>query len=203
MTITWLGHSCFAVESGGYTLVLDPYFVPSYPALHTEANAILCSHDHRDHAFTEAVTLREGGESPFTVARVATFHDEVQGAKRGENTVHILSAEGLKLVHLGDLGHALSSEQLAAMRGCDLLLLPVGGFYTIDAATAKRVAEAIAPRAIVPMHYRHGSYGYDVIATVDDFLALYPESSVHRLSGNSFSLTEATPRGVVVPKFMG
>ena len=69
-------------------------------------------------------------------------------------------------------GHELSGEQLAPLRGCDTLLIPVGGFYTIDAETAKRVADAIAPRVIVPMHYRHGSHGYDVIATVEDFLRL-------------------------------
>ena len=85
----------------------------------------------------------------------------------------------------------------------DVLMLPVGGFYTIDAETAKRVADAIAPRVIVPMHYRHGSHGYDVIATVEDFLRLYPADEVHCLDGSSFELTPDAPRGVIVPKFMG
>ena len=111
--------------------------------------------------------------------------------------------EGLRVVHLGDLGHELSGEQLAPLRGCDTLLIPVGGFYTIDAETAKRVADAIAPRVIVPMHYRHGSHGYDVIATVEDFLRLYPADEVHCLDGSSFELTPDAPRGVIVPKFMG
>lgn len=203
MTITWLGHSCFAVESDGCTVVLDPYFVESYPALHTSAHEVLCSHGHRDHAFTEAVELLGRRESPFTVERIATFHDEVQGAKRGENTIHLLRAGGLHVAHLGDLGHELSDAQLAPLRGCDALLLPVGGFYTIDAVTAKRVAEAIAPRVIVPMHYRHGSHGYDVIGTVEDFTALFPADAVTRLEGNAFTLTADTPRGVVVPRFVG
>ena len=111
--------------------------------------------------------------------------------------------EGLRVVHLGDLGHELSGEQLAPLRGCDTLLIPVGGFYTIDAETARRVADAIAPRVIVPMHYRHGSHGYDVIATVEDFLRLYPADEVHCLDGSSFELTPDAPRGVIVPKFMG
>lgn len=203
MKITWLGHSCFAVESGDFTVVLDPYFVPTYPPLHTSGDALLCSHGHRDHAFAEAVALREGRESPFTVTRIATFHDEVQGAKRGENTIHVLAAEGLRIVHLGDLGHELTDDQLAPLRGCDALLLPVGGFYTIDAATAKRVADAIAPRVIVPMHYRFGAHGYPEIATLEDFLALYPASAVQPLVGSSFTLTADAPRGVVVPKFEG
>ena len=165
MKLTWLGHSCFAVESGGYRVVLDPYYVESYPPLHTSANEVLCSHHHRDHDFVEAVELTPRGGSPF--------------------------------------GHELSGEQLAPLRGCDTLLIPVGGFYTIDAETAKRVADAIAPRVIVPMHYRHGSHGYDVIATVEDFLRLYPADEVHCLDGSSFELTPDAPRGVIVPKFMG
>lgn len=203
MTITWLGHSCFAVESGGYTIVLDPYFVESYPPLHTSAHEVLCSHGHRDHAFTEAVELLSKRESPFTIERIAAFHDEVQGAMRGENTIHLLRAEGLRVAHLGDLGHELSDSQLAPLRGCDALLLPVGGYYTIDAATAKRVADAIAARVIVPMHYRHGAHGYDVIGTVEDFTALFPAETVTRLEGSAFDLTADAPRGVVVPRFAG
>ena len=169
MNITWLGHSCFAVESGGYRVVLDPYYVESYPPLHTSANEVLCSHHHRDHDFVEAVELTPRWDSPFTVETVQAFNE----------------------------------EQLAPLRSCDALLIPVGGFYTIDAETAKRVADAIAPRVIVPMHYRHGSHGYDVIATVEDFLRLYPADEVHCLDGSSFELTPDAPRGVIVPKFMG
>ena len=147
--------------------------------------------------------LTPRGDSPFTVQTVETFHDDKGGTLRGTNTVHVLAAEGLRVVHLGDLGHELSGEQIAPLRGCDALLIPVGGFYTIDAETAKRVADAIAPRVIVPMHYRHGSHGYDVIATVEDFLRLYPADEVHCLDGSSFELTPDAPRGVIVPKFMG
>ena len=81
MKITWLGHSCFLLESGGYRIVLDPYYVETYPALHVEADEALCSHSHRDHAFLEAVTLsgREKSESPFEVETASTFHDDEQG----------------------------------------------------------------------------------------------------------------------------
>ncbi|MFU2434199.1 MAG: MBL fold metallo-hydrolase, partial [Clostridiales bacterium] len=107
MNITWLGHSCFVVESAGWRVVLDPYYVETYPALHIEADEALCSHGHRDHAFLEAVTLsgRDKSESPFTVETVSTFHDDKQGSLRGENIIHILRAEGVTLVHCGDLGH--------------------------------------------------------------------------------------------------
>lgn len=96
MNIIWLGHSCFAVESAGWRVVLDPYYVETYPALHIEADEALCSHGHRDHAFLEAVTLsgRDKSESPFTVGTVSTFHDDKKGSLRGENAIHILRAEG-------------------------------------------------------------------------------------------------------------
>ena len=118
MNITWLGHSCFVVESAGWRIVLDPYYVETYPALHIEADEVLCSHGHRDHAFLEAVTLsgRDKSESPFTVETVSTFHDDKGGMLRGENTIHILRAEGVTLVHCGDLGHELNEKQLAAVK---------------------------------------------------------------------------------------
>ena len=113
MNIIWLGHSCFVVESAGWRIVLDPYYVETYPALHIEADEALCSHGHRDHAFLEAVTLsgRDKSESPFTVETVSTFHDDQKGSLRGENAIHILRTEGMTLVHCGDLGHELNEEQ--------------------------------------------------------------------------------------------
>ena len=203
MNITWLGHSCFLVESGGWRIVLDPYYVETYPALHVDADEVLCSHCHRDHAFLEAVTLsgRNRAESPFAVETVSTFHDEKGGALRGENTVHILRAEGLTVVHCGDLGHELSEDQLKKIKGCDALLIPVGGYYTIDALTAKKVADAVAPRVLVPMHYRFGAHGYPEIGTLEDFLPLCDAARVHRLDANGFTLTKYAPAGIVVPRF--
>ena len=200
MKLTWLGHSCFVLEQDGYRVVFDPYFVESYPELRVSAHEALCSHGHRDHSFTEAVTLlRDGKKSPFTVETVDTFHDEKQGTLRGGNKMHIVRADGLTVVHAGDLGHELNEAQLAAVKGCDVLLLPVGGFFTIDAPTAKKIADAISPRVIVPMHYRFGAHGYDVIGTVDAFTKLY--DSVQYLDSDTFELTAVSPHGVVVPKF--
>ncbi len=204
MKLTWLGHACFAVESGGYTVVLDPYTLENYPPLHAGAHRVLCSHTHRDHAFLPAVTLLPPpGEDPFAVETVESFHDDRGGALRGTNTIHILCAEGLRVAHLGDLGHELSEEQLDRLRGVDALLLPVGGYYTIDAPTAKRVADAVAPRVIVPMHYRHGDYGLREVGTAEEFLRLFPDGEVRRLDTNSFELTHDAPRGVIVPRFAG
>ena len=94
MYITWLGHSCFRLESAGYGLVIDPYRdVAGYPPLRVEANAVYISHHHFDHDCLEAVTLLPGGENPFKVETFSTFHDNCQGALRGDNTVHIFRAE--------------------------------------------------------------------------------------------------------------
>ena len=96
---------------------------------------------------------------------------------------------------------AVVAQQRAAGKGCDALPIPVGGYYTIDAKTAKKVADAIAPRVLVPMHYRFGAHGYPEIGTLDEFLALYEAKKIHKLDGNSFELTKNAPAGVIVPRF--
>jgi L-ascorbate metabolism protein UlaG (beta-lactamase superfamily) len=200
MKITWYGHACFGVESEGYRIVLDPYEgVKGYQPLHLTANEVLCSHGHYDHCCRAAVKVT-GAKSPFRVASVATWHDDREGALRGENTVHILRAEGLTAVHLGDLGHQLNREQTAALRGCDVLMIPVGGTYTVDPAGARAVTEALRPRIVVPMHYRRGSLGFDNIAPLEKFLALFPAEEIHELDGSSFTVTPELS-GVVVPAY--
>lgn len=204
MEIIWLGHACFALESGGCRVVLDPYLMDDYPPLRTHGNLVLCSHGHFDHNYVKGVRITDGpSPCPFAVEKVATFHDDAQGAKRGNNTIHILRAEGLKVAHFGDLGHYPTEEQMEKLRGCDAVLIPVGGFFTIDARMAKRIVDELRPRVIVPMHYRHGALGLRKVGTLDEFLSLWPESDVHRLDGNRFTLTAEEPRGVIVPKFMG
>ena len=202
MEIIWLGHACFALESDGYRVVLDPYKMDTYPPLHTYGNEALCSHGHADHNYVEGVALTGGKKSPFTVETVATFHDEQGGALRGNNLMHILRAEGMTAVHCGDLGHYPTPEQLAAISNADALLIPVGGFFTIDAAMAKRVADAAKPRVVVPMHYRHGPYGLRQVGELEEFLKLYHNEQIHYLTSNTFPLTAAEPTGIVVPLFL-
>ena len=138
---------------------------------------------------------RNRAESPFAVETVSTFHDEKGGALRGENTIHILRAEGLTLVHCGDLGHELSEEHLKKIKGCDALLIPVGGYYTIDAQAAKAVVDVTRPRVIIPMHYRRGDVGFSEIGELSDFTDRFAEV---RYEDSPLELTRDTPRGVVV-----
>ena len=205
MKLTWLGHSCFLLEQDSYTILLDPYTdVEGYPALSErklQVHKILCSHGHQDHnAVDQAEEVPFDGPCPFSIRTVETFHDDQGGALRGTNTIHILSAGGVTIAHLGDLGHRLSPEQVKAVGPLDAVLIPVGGYYTIDAKEAKAVCEALSPRCVIPMHYRHASYGYPVLTEVGDFLALWPQAEVRRLEGPSLEL-DGSALGVVVPKF--
>ena len=199
MRIEWLGHACFALESGGWRIVIDPYQgVRGFQDVDTTADQVFCSHGHFDHAYREGVALTPGGQSPFTVKTVASFHDGEGGALRGGNTIHIFSAGGLRAVHLGDLGHPLSQEQLAAIGPCDAVMIPVGGTYTIDARQAHAQLETLGARVVLPMHYRLGALGLENIGTLDDFLALCPPEAIRRYEGSTLELTAETPAQIGV-----
>jgi L-ascorbate metabolism protein UlaG (beta-lactamase superfamily) len=119
------------------------------------------------------------GECSFGVKEVPSFHDDRGGALRGPNTIFVItSTSGEKLVHLGDLGHYPNDEQLAAISDADYLLIPVGGYYTIDAETAVKICEAANPKQIIPMHYRTETSGYPELATVDEFMSLADKAGI-------------------------
>ena len=194
MKLTWYGHSCFLLQSDAGSVVFDPYepgYVTGLTLPSLEADLVLCSHGHRDHNYREGVRLT-GRQAAISVSRIETWHDEQQGALRGANTIHVVEAEGLRLAHLGDLGHELSREQLAALGKIDVLLLPVGGHYTIGPAAARRVADAVGADVTIPMHYRGAGFGFKVLSPVEEFLALSP--SVRRFDGHELTLPlEGTP----------
>lgn len=174
MKLTWIGHACFKLEHNDYTIIFDPYKDGSVPGLQNvreEADQVLCSHEHGDHSGRECVTMRAEKESPFTISEIHTFHDEVKGAKRGSNTIYILEADGMRIVHMGDIGCELEPEQMDQLKNVDVMMIPVGGFYTIDAEQASALVRQVNPKVTIPMHFRKGNIGYSEISTVDDFLA--------------------------------
>lgn len=198
MKITWYGHSCFLVETKGGSVVFDPYSPGSVPGLTLpplRADAVVCSHEHRDHCYSQAVTLSGRGAS-LNLRQIDTWHDERSGCLRGSNRITVLESEDLRLAHLGDLGHMLSPEQRDALGPVDVLLIPVGGYYTIDAATAAKLAEVVGARITVPMHYRGEGFGYEVISTVEDFLRL--SKNVIRLDSNVLEPERIPGRATVV-----
>lgn len=183
MILEYLGHSSFKLTlADGAVLVMDPYgSFYQYPLRRLKADICTVSHHHGDH---DAVSSLEGNplvldtagvhlpKDGITVQGIPTFHDEVQGKKRGSNLIFLIEAEGLRLAHLGDLGHRLAPEQMAPLQNLDLLLLPVGGYYTIDASTAAAVMQDLAPKVTIPMHYKTKADPDMPIAPVSDFLAL-------------------------------
>ena len=203
MKITWHGHSCFLVEAEEYRIVLDPFEeVPGYRTPDLTAEEALPSHGHSDHNHLLAVKVPLMlKHSPFTVKKEACWHDPEQGALRGPNTIHILEACGLRAVHLGDLGEDLSEERIRALGPCDVLMTPVGGFYTIDGVQAARLVKILQPRVVIPMHYRGEGFGFDNIDTVEPFLAHFPAESVRRQTTDTLELTAQTPGGVAVLTF--
>lgn len=174
LTITWHGHSCFTVSANDYRIVFDPYApgsVPGLSPLALTADQILCSHDHHDHACTDAVSLREtpAAGSPFDILKIDTFHDDDNGAKRGPNRIHILQTGDLRLAHLGDLGCIPNARQMEQLKNLDVILIPVGGYYTIDANCAWELIARLSPRVVIPMHYRSDTFGFPVIERLEEF----------------------------------
>ncbi len=203
MKLIWNGHSCFTVETAQGTAVFDPYEdgnPPGYAPLRLTADEVLCSHGHGDHNAVQMVTLT-GKKPSYEVEEIHTFHDPKKGKLRGPNTIRVLSAEGLKVCHLGDLGCDLTPEQVEKLQGLDALMIPVGGFFTIDAAQAEAVVEQLKPRVVIPMHYRTAAFGYPAIGPVEDFLAF--RKDVVRYDGNTLELSADTPSQTALLTYQG
>ena len=170
-----------------------------------KADLVLCSHEHGDHNASELIDVSEAKQNTvLTITEFVCPHDDAGGSKRGLNKIHIIDDGELKVAHMGDVGTtALENDALDALYGCDLLLIPVGGHYTVDAAEAKALVDRIAPRVTVPMHYRsaYPAFGFGVLATVHPFLDLFDESEVLRADSPSFTLSGTSPRLVIVPAF--
>jgi len=214
MKIQFLAHSSFLITTqAGTRIVTDP-FDPSayrdkmsYRPFRGSADIVTVSHDHPDHGKPEVVggapvVIKGNGKfvaNEVEFLGVATWHDRRQGAERGRNTVFVMSADDLRVAHMGDLGHVLTADQAAEIGAVDVALVPVGGYYTIDAAEAGRVAEQIEARIVVPMHYRTAKCDFP-IAGVDDFLA--GKSNVARLETSVLEVAKgslpAEPRIVVL-----
>lgn len=180
MIIRYQGHAFFTLTlENGTVIAMDPYDTfYQYPCRRIAADIVTMSHAHHDHSGTDSIInsyqaiLDTGIERlpQCTITGIETCHDHHNGAHRGKNTFYIVEAEGLRIGHAGDLGHLLSVEQIAAIGKLDVLLLPVGGYYTIDAAEAVSVWKQLAPKVCIPMHYRT-QYNPDMpITAVDDFL---------------------------------
>ncbi|MDR3561642.1 MAG: MBL fold metallo-hydrolase [Negativicutes bacterium] len=179
MKIKWLGHSCFLLTSvSGIRIVIDPFNeTVGYKVPSEEADIVSTSHDHFDHNYVQAIKgpfkrIDKPGhfsESGIEIVGIPTFHDEAGGSKRGQNIIFKFTVDGLNICHCGDLGHVLSAEQAKALGAVDVLLVPVGGFYTIGPDEAAAVVKLLKPKVIIPMHFKTPPIEFP-IAGVDQFL---------------------------------
>jgi L-ascorbate metabolism protein UlaG (beta-lactamase superfamily) len=203
MKVKWLGHSCFLITSEtGLKIITDPYDTVKgvgYAPVKEAADIVTISHEHFDHNAVSSVTgkpevVKGSGVKSVKGIQckgIASYHDESGGKQRGANTIFCFSIDGIKVCHLGDLGHALSGGQLKEIGKVDLLLIPVGGFYTIDSKVATQVCNELKPKVAIPMHYKTPKLDFPV-AGVDDFLT--GKKNVKRLDSSEMEFkVEALP----------
>jgi len=181
MKIKWLGHACFLLTSEeGLKIMTDPYSVGggiNYGKIQESADVVTVSHKHGDHSNvaaakgSPAVVDTPGVKQVKGIefSGISTYHDEAGGSQRGPNIIFCFDLDGMRVCHLGDLGHELDASQVGALGPVDILLVPVGGFFTIDAGAATKVCRDIGPKVVVPMHYKTAKCDYP-IAGVDEFL---------------------------------
>jgi L-ascorbate metabolism protein UlaG (beta-lactamase superfamily) len=180
MRVKWLGHAAFLVTANdGTRIVTDPYgdyASLSYKPIQEEADIVVVSHDHGDHVggkvkgnpkkVTGAGSKKVGG---IEFRGLDTYHDTSKGKERGRNTVFRFNVDGVRICHLGDLGHELAQSEVNEIGPVDVLMIPVGGLYTIDAATATKISEQLKPKVTIPMHYKTDKCTLP-ISGVDEFL---------------------------------
>lgn len=217
MDIYWYGQACFKLKGKTTTVILDPYD-PEFTGLklpkEIQGDVVLVSHEHKDHNNSEAVTKIDGGVpmkfadpgeyevGGVVISGISSFHDDSQGLERGKNIIFHMMFDGLDIVHLGDLGQSkLTEEQVARIGEVDILLVPVGGVYTIDAKAASNIVSQLEPRIIIPMHFKTEGLKFE-LSGIEGFLKeMGTEGVVHqpKLSITKDKLPEE-PQVVVLTK---
>jgi L-ascorbate metabolism protein UlaG (beta-lactamase superfamily) len=217
LTIRWHGQSFFEIISTkGTRIVLDPHAIEAYGRKSVLADLVLITHFHDDHTQTGVIeNLKTAKVSnglkvekddvrrvewnlinekfkDVTVRSIGTYHDAMSGMQRGKNAVFIIDVDGLRIVHLGDLGHELSDAQLRRIGEVDVLMIPVGGVYTLNGLTAAKVVDQIKPkRLILPMHY--GTIVWDYLLKVDTFLNEMKPENIKRYPTNQILVDPKAP----------
>lgn len=187
MEITFLGHSSFKLRGKNATVVTDPFDKSvGFAMPKVSADIVTISHDHFDHNNASAVTGTSRRDNPYVITAPGeyevsgvgifgwkSYHDAVEGQERGRNTMFSIHMEGIRFVHLGDIGHLVSEEDVEHLGAVDVLLVPVGGVYTIDAETAVKMVTRLQPSLVIPMHFKtpaHDPEKFGTLSGVDLFL---------------------------------
>ncbi|HHT9126074.1 MAG TPA: MBL fold metallo-hydrolase [Candidatus Brocadiia bacterium] len=201
--VRWFGHACFMLESSeGTKVLIDPFGDIGYTFPTTSPNIVTISHEHFDHNNTDSIQgnpeilrgLTRGVNdwnniakkiNDFNIFNVPVYHDKTQGSQRGKNSVFIYDVDGLRFVHVGDLGHVLLDDQIKKIGKVDVLMIPVGGIYTIDGQEASKVVEQLNPKIVLPMHYKTPSLTFE-LNTIDAFLN--GKENVKKVEGNTLGV---------------
>ena len=222
--VAWHGQSFFTVKSRkGTTIAFDPHLIESYGRpMGLRADIILISHNHKDH--TQITALDNGRDkgvkiisglkgaglkadwddinetvNDITIRNVGTYHDDTEGMQRGKNSIFIVEMDGWRIVHLGDLGHQLTPAQVKKIGPMDVLMVPVGGIYTLNGSEAKKVVALLQPKEyIFPMHY--GTKAFDDLLPINEFLEDQERAKIARAEDNKIVLNRdpSRPRPLIV-----
>lgn len=207
--ISYYGHACFALQglSSRKTILIDPFSKLDYPPIRVRPDVVLVTHEHFDHNNVAAAKgeplvirgLKEDGKDWNEVDRdldwvriagIPSYHDEEEGKQRGKNTIFMIEMEEMRIVHAGDLGHPLTDKQVAKLWPTDVLLVPVGGHFTIDPKKVMGIAGRIDPKLLIPMHYKTEYTGDLPIAPLSDFLK--GKKNVKKLKGHEYTIFSST-----------
>lgn len=183
MKVKYLAHASFLLEaSDGTKIITDPYESGGfggevrYKPVTEACEVVLISHEHADHNYTGDIPgsptiirkIGEYGACGFTFKGIPTYHDETKGSERGKNVIFVFEADGITFCHLGDLGHTLTEAEKSQIGKVDVLFIPVGGIFTIDARGADETVKLLNPKLVIPMHFKTPSLGFP-LAAVEEF----------------------------------
>ncbi len=198
--IRWHGHACFElIDDKGFSIVIDPHDGGSIGLNppKAKADAVLITHEHFDHNAYGTV-LKKGGErvsmktgkfvvGGHEVLGIKAYHDKFKGRRRGSVVMYLIDVDGVKILHVGDLGHTLTGRELEMVREADIAMLPVGGTFTINAAEAAELSKNLNAKAVIPMHYWVEGINLP-LKPVDEFLNRV-DYEVIRLKSNEWSVS--------------
>ncbi len=210
MNIKWLGHSCFLISSkDGKRIFLDPCDRGTGYDIHDiDCDVLLISHSHHDHNNVSSATgnyklidkIGEYDLGDIKIKGIKTYHDKESGSKRGENIVFIIDIDGKRLVHMGDYGESLSEEFIKELGKVDIMLIPVGGVYTIDAKEACDIIDRVKPCVVIPMHYKTSALTFS-LGDVSEFTSALEGYEI--IKAESDIETDDIESGCVIMKYEG
>lgn len=195
MEISWLGHSCFLIKTSlGKRIITDPYLLKG-DVFESQISVVTISHNHFDHNYTDAFKedtkiFNDYGTFSYEdiiITGIPSYHDNVNGNKRGKNIIYLIEVEGIRICHLGDLGHFLTQDYLGRIGLLDVLFIPVGGNYTLNGKEASKVAKFLNSKITIPMHYKTPDINFN-IKGVEEFLIHM--DNVKEIKSSSFLLQD-------------